>query len=225
MQFSIIMPVLNEAVTLTDTLTNLLGTINNRTQVEIILSDGGSQDDSMQLAKRHPVITINSQKGRALQMNAGAQQARGEWLVFLHADTQLPPGWMQLIEHSTRNWGRFDVRLGGKHWLLRVIEKAMNIRSCKTSVATGDQALFFRRDFFVKLGGFPEIPLMEDIAICKRARKLAPPACIQQPVITSSRRWEQKGIVRTMMLMWALRLAYWLGVKPATLHRLYYAKN
>lgn len=223
MLFSIIIPTLNEAGTLNFALKDLITNIEYMSQVEIILSDGGSKDDSMQLAQHFPVITLKSPPGRARQMNAGAQQAMGEWLVFLHADTRLPPDWMKLIQQCETPWGRFDVRLSGRHWMFRVIEKAINLRSRKTAVATGDQVLFFRRDFFNQIGGFPDIPLMEDVAISKAARKSRPPTCIRQPVITSSRRWEKNGIMRTIILMWFLRFSYWLGIKPDTLHRMYYS--
>lgn len=222
MSYSVIIPTLNESLALRDALKELLSCIKDGSQVEIIVCDGGSQDDTLQLARQFPVVTYNTQAGRAMQMNEGAKHASGDWLLFLHADTHLPVNWMQLIDECDAGWGRFDVRLSGRHWLFRVIEKAMNLRSCKTAVATGDQALFFGRDFFNQLGGFPNIPLMEDIAISKKARNLQPPACIEQPVITSSRRWEKNGIIRTIVLMWFLRLAYWVGIKPDTLYRLYY---
>ncbi len=217
------MPTLNESITLTHSVTKLLESIESHAQVEIILSDGGSDDNSLKQVQHFPITIVNSKKGRALQMNAGARQANGEWLLFLHADTRLPDNWMQLIHNCKGNWGRFNVQLSGRHWLFRVIEKAMNWRSQKTSIATGDQVLFFRRNFFHQLEGFPEIPLMEDIAISKLARKFIAANCIAQPVITSSRRWEKNGILRTIILMWSLRLAYWLGIKPERLHRIYYS--
>ena len=223
MQFSVIIPTLNESASLTCSLKALLTTIENPSQVEIILCDGGSDDDSLQLVKHFPLTILDSAKGRALQMNTGAQQAKGDWLVFLHADTRLPENWMELIQHCKGEWGRFDIRLSGHHWLFRIIEKAMNLRSRKTSIATGDQVLFFRQAFFHKLGGFPKIPLMEDIAISKLARTFSLASCIPQQVITSSRRWEKNGILRTVALMWFLRLAYWMGTKPDKLHRLYYS--
>ncbi len=221
--FSVIIPTLNESTSLKQALQELLASIENPSQVEIILSDGGSNDDSLKLVQQSRVTIVNSKKGRALQMNTGAQQATGEWLVFLHADTRLPDHWMNLIQRCEGDWGRFDVRLSGQHWLLRIVEKAMNLRSRKTSIATGDQVLFFRRRFFHELGGFPEIPLMEDIAISKLARKLIAANCIAEPVITSSRRWEKNGILRTIVLMWCLRLAFWMGIKPDRLHRIYYS--
>ncbi len=223
MLFSIIIPTLNEATTLPYALKELLASVKDLSQIEIIVCDGGSEDSTALKAKQFPVILLKTEKGRALQMNAGAQQATGEWLVFLHADTRLPTNWMALILNCKGLWGRFDLHLSGNHWLFRIIEKAINLRSRKTSVATGDQVLFFKRDFFHSFGGYPQLPLMEDIAISKIARKYESASCILQPVITSSRRWEKKGILRTVILMWFLRLAYWLGMKPDKLQRLYYS--
>ncbi len=225
MQFSIIIPTLNESAALTEHLQNLLSGIDDPSRVEIIISDGGSNDGSIEQARQLPVQILTGPRGRAIQMNLGAQHASAEWLLFLHADTRLPTDWMRLIEDSPAPWGRFDLHLTGQHWLLRVVETAMNWRSRLTSVATGDQVLFFRHDFFQQLEGFPPIPLMEDVAISKQARKLVKPSCIRQPVISSSRRWEQNGILRTIILMWFLRFAYWIGIKPTTLHRWYYRSN
>ncbi len=222
MRFSIIIPTLNESSNLCYALEQLLDSIECLSEVEIMISDGGSSDDTIQLATQYPVKLINAAKGRARQMNAGAQHSTGDWLVFLHADTRLPDNWMALIARTESTWGRFDIRLSGSHWMLRIIEKAINLRSRKTSIATGDQALFFQRDFFNQLGGFPDIPLMEDIAMSSQARKISTPACIRQVAITSSRRWEQNGILRTILLMWMIRFAYWLGIKPDTLRRIYY---
>jgi len=155
MQLSIIIPTFNEATSLSITLDQLIASTGKLAAVEIIICDGGSKDDTLNQASQFPAIILNTQKGRAVQMNAGAQQAKGDWLIFLHADTRLPQNWIKLILLCKTAWGRFDVQLSGQHWLFRLIEKAINIRSCKTSVATGDQALFFRRDFFNQLGGFP----------------------------------------------------------------------
>lgn len=223
MQISIIVPCLNESETLKPALIHLLSTIKGPSQVEIILSDGGSDDDTLNQARQLPVTILNSTRGRAVQMNNGAAKASGEWLVFLHADTRLPDDWVSIISACRASWGRFDVRLSGQHRLFRVIESSINLRSRLTSVATGDQVLFFRRNFFEAIQGFPEIPLMEDIAISKKARKLEPPACIRRTVITSSRRWEKNGIVSTILLMWVMRFAYWIGIKPERLHRYYYS--
>ena len=220
--FSIIVPTFNESAHIAHTLQTLIATIDNAALAQIIISDGGSSDDTLQRLQAFPVQCLQAARGRAAQMNAGAAQAEGDWLVFLHADTRLPPDWQTQIATSNALWGRFDVALDDRHRLLRVIEKAMNLRSCLSSIATGDQALFFRRDFFDRIGGFPDIPLMEDIAISKRAKQYARACCLPGRVVTSARRWRQNGILRTIILMWSLRLAYWLGVKPETLHRWYY---
>ncbi len=222
MLFSIIIPTLNEDTSLPAALEALLKSTEHISSLEILICDGGSVDNTLVQAEAFPVSILNAQKGRALQMNSGAQQAKGDYLVFLHADTRLPKNWTTLISQCKTDWGHFDVCLSGQHWLFRIIEKMINIRSRKTSVATGDQVLFFRQNFFHQLGGFPEIPLMEDIAISKKARYFTAASCISQPVITSSRRWEKNGILRTVVLMWFLRFAFWLGIKPDKLHRLYY---
>ncbi len=223
MRFTIVIPTFNESATLAYSLKALIDDIDYLSEIEIIVSDGGSSDDTCAQANRFPVMLVHSEKGRAVQMNTGADKALGEYLLFLHADTRLPHGWQNLITSHTADWGFFQVRLSGAQRLLRVVEKLMNYRSRTTAIATGDQAMFFRREFFQRLGGFPTIPLMEDIAMSKLARAQAAPACIDTAVITSSRRWEHKGIVRTILLMWWLRFAYWLGMSPQRLHRWYYS--
>ncbi len=223
---SIIIPVLNEAATLTAALLALqpLRTAGH----EIIVVDGGSHDASLSLAEAWTDQVIRSARGRARQMNAGAVIARHEVLLFLHADTQLPAQADQLIIEGLQNnahpfplWGRFDVQLSGKYFLLRVIERSMNWRSRLTGIATGDQAIFICRDLFQRVGGFPDIPLMEDITLSRTLKRHSSPLCLQQRVVTSSRRWEQRGIVRTLLLMWRLRLAYALGADPQRLAQLY----
>jgi rSAM/selenodomain-associated transferase 2 len=158
-------------------------------------------------------------------MNAGANVAKGNLLLFLHADTSLPKEgdrvMLEKMEEGRRVWGRFDVRLSGKHLLFRVIEWLMNWRSRITGVATGDQAIFVQKELFKTVGGFPDIHLMEDIALSKSLRKHEPPLCLSQRVTTSSRRWEKKGILRTVLLMWFLRLAFFLGIDPKYLAHLY----
>ena len=158
-------------------------------------------------------------------MNAGAERARGDILLFLHADTRLPKDAMSLmlegLQQTDKCWGRFDVKLSGLQPLLRLVERLINLRSRLTGIATGDQAMFIRRARFDVIDGFPEIPLMEDISISQRLKFYSDPLCLKQQVITSSRRWEQNGIIRTILLMWRLRLAYYLGADPATLARQY----
>ncbi|RJQ45855.1 MAG: glycosyltransferase [Gammaproteobacteria bacterium] len=219
---SIILPTLNEADGIVDTLHPLQ--VWRMRGHEIIMADGGSDDATVTLAGPWVDKVIRSGRGRAVQMNAGARAARSDILLFLHADTQLPPDADALILDAlqARAWGRFDVRLSGAHPLLRVVETLMNWRSRLTGIATGDQALFVRRGLFEKIGGFPQIPLMEDIALCRKLKKYGPPLCLKQRVLTSSRRWEQHGILRTVWLMWRLRLAYALGADPAQLVKSYY---
>jgi rSAM/selenodomain-associated transferase 2 len=210
---SIIIPARNEAASLSVHLQALQGL---RAQGhELIVVDGQSSDDTPAQASAWADQTLSSPAGRAVQMNLGAAHARGEVLLFLHADSTLPEQADQLIEAALqqRHWGRFDVRLSGRHWLLRVVERMMNWRSCLSGMATGDQGIFLSRATFEKIGGYPELPLMEDLALSKRLRRqFGWPACIHQPLITSSRRWEQHGILRTILLMWTLRLAWFLGV-------------
>jgi rSAM/selenodomain-associated transferase 2 len=193
---------------------------------EILVVDGGSRDGTPELAAAGADRVLASAPGRAAQMNAGARQARGAVLLFLHADTALPGDADRRVRWALadgrRAWGRFDVRLSGRHPALRVIEAAMNARSRWTGIATGDQALFVARPLFEAVGGFPDIPLMEDVALAARLRRHGRPACLRARVTTSSRRWERDGIARTVLLMWWLRLAFRLGVPPARLHAWYY---
>lgn len=217
---SIIIPTFNEAEYLESTLRHLFKS-TDLFQTEIFISDGGSNDTGLNIAANFPCVVIKGNSGRAMQMNRAASQANGEWLLFLHADSQLPGNWQKSVLQS-RQWGFFPVKLSGKHRLLRIIERAMCLRSSITRVATGDQAIYFRRDFFNKINGFEEIPIMEDIAICKKARRISNPDVAREAIITSSRRWEQNGIIKTVLLMWCLRLAYWFGTRPERLHRIYY---
>ena len=224
---SFIVPVLNEAASITGFL-ELLRACCKR-HCEIIVVDGGSHDDTAALAAARCDRVISSARGRAVQMNSGARRAMGAILCFVHADSQLPRHADQTIRDAlsdgTRTWGRFDVRLSGSHLLLRVVERLMNWRSRLTGIATGDQALFMTRELFEAVGGFPEIALMEDIAMSRTLKSNGPPVCLSQPLITSSRRWEQYGILRTIVLMWKLRLLYFLGVDPARLARRYYGRG
>lgn len=222
-RITIIIPTLNEAAGIEDALRPLqpLRARGHR----VIVVDGGSADGTVDVARPLADLAIASEPGRARQQNAGAAAATGDVLLFLHADTLLPPDADRLVldglAASGRGWGRFDVRLSGRHPLLRVVERMMNLRSRATGIATGDQAIFVRRDWFWRVRGFPMIPLMEDVALSKKLRRLGPPLCLRQPVLTSSRRWETRGIVRTIVLMWRLRAAYALGADPARLAERY----
>jgi len=222
-RISIIVPTLNESAQIAlalSTLQELRGSGH-----EVLLVDGGSDDGTVEIALGRVDRVLRGPRGRALQMNAGAREASGEILLFLHADTVVPPGAMAAFlggfPASGRVWGRFDVSLSGRHFMIRVVEKMMNIRSRLSGIATGDQAIFVRREAFETVGGYPEIPLMEDIALSRALRRLSRPLCIREPVVTSSRRWEEQGILRTVLLMWRLRLAYALGADPHRLARSY----
>lgn len=223
-RLSIVMPVLNEAAQIEATLGSLQGW---RSQgVEVIVVDGGSSDATVALATPLANRVCPSAKGRARQMNTGAGTATGEVLLFLHADTQLPPGACEaVIQAMTQSpparWGRFDVSIEGRPALLRVVAALMNLRSRLTGIATGDQALFVHRSLFEQVGGFPDQPLMEDIELCARLRRHAWPLCLRQKVRTSGRRWETRGVWRTIGLMWSLRWRYWRGESAHSLERAY----
>jgi rSAM/selenodomain-associated transferase 2 len=180
----------------------------------VIVVDGGSDDGTAGLAAGLCDRVMSAPRGRAAQMNAGAREARGDILLFLHADTRLPENFI-LDRHV---WGRFDVRIEGRHPLLPVVAWAMNLRSRLTGIATGDQAIFVRREAFP---GFPELPLMEDVAFSKAMKRRARPACLREKVTTSGRRWESRGVVRTVLLMWQLRLLFFLGISAERLARRY----
>jgi rSAM/selenodomain-associated transferase 2 len=222
MRLSIIIPVLNEANCIADLL-RVIAPLRAR-GCEIIVADGGSTDDTMQISAPYADSVIQSIRGRAHQMNAGAADAKGDILLFLHADTQLPPKADQLIGTAMAQgalWGRFDVKITGRSSWLPIIAAMMNLRSRLTGIATGDQAMFITRDVFIRLGGFPEQPLMEDIALSHLLKRVVAPACLRAKVTTSGRRWDQHGALRTIVLMWRLRFAYWRGADPASLARAY----
>lgn len=219
MLISIIVPALDEAAGIVSALARLQPW--RQAGHEVLLVDGGSRDDT--LARAVPLVdrALRTARGRAVQMNLGAAESRGRLLLFLHADTALPPEALPrlaaLAVSTPRLWGRFDVRLSGRHPLLRVVETLMNLRSRLSGIATGDQAVFVDRRTFDEACGFPEIPLMEDIALSTRLRAQLAPHCLRERVVTSSRRWEQEGILRTILRMWWLRWQYARGVDPAVL--------
>jgi rSAM/selenodomain-associated transferase 2 len=221
MRLSIIVPVLNEAHDIEAALTRLQP-FRSRGH-EIVVVDGGSADGSGVLAEPLADRVITAPRGRAAQMNAGAGASQGDALLFLHADTRLPEHADALIDSALarRDWGRFSVRIDSRHPLLRVVGFMMNLRSRLTGIATGDQALFVKRAVFEAVGGYPEIALMEDVALSARLKRAGPPACVRETVVTSGRRWERHGVMRTILLMWRLRLLYFLGADPRRLARLY----
>jgi rSAM/selenodomain-associated transferase 2 len=191
---------------------------------ELVVVDGGSRDRTVQIARERAGTVLQALRGRAAQMNAGAAVATGDVLLFLHADTMLPPGAVARIRETVAggaSWGRFDVTITGRSRMLRVVAALMNLRSRWSGIATGDQAIFVRRDVFEAIGRFPEQPLMEDIELSRRLRVLARPACLRDRVVTSGRRWEARGVWRTIFLMWRLRWRYWRGEAPERLARAY----
>ena len=226
-QLSIIVPLLDEAAALPLLLQRLSGMA--REGCEIIIADGGSTDGSLAILQQvdFGCKVVHAPRGRARQMNAGAasssSSSSNHALLFLHADTCLPDGAIDLIASALEKscWGRFDVRISGHAPMLKVIASMMNWRSRLSGIATGDQAMFVSRAAFDQVNGFPDQALMEDIALSTRLRALARPACIAQRALTSGRRWEQHGVWRTMALMWRLRFAYWRGVPAAELAKAY----
>lgn len=220
---SIIVPTLNEQQTIETSLSALQPM--RRHGVQIIVVDGGSEDNSSRLARPLCDNAIVAKRGRASQMNAGARQSTGDTLLFLHSDTILPEGAQEAIDRALAApgclWGRFDVKIDSPLRALTGVAFMMNLRSRWTGIATGDQAIFVKRSAFEQIGGFPAVSLMEDIALSKSLKRLSPPACIRAKVTTSGRRWEKNGIVRTILLMWRLRLAYFLGTDPSRLAQQY----
>lgn len=216
---SIIIPCLNEADCIAGALTALEPA--RARGAEVIVVDGGSSDETRVLAASMADDVISAPRGRASQMNAGAARATGEILLFLHADSRPPEATDGLIidglRRTRRSWGRFDVSIDGKNPLLRVVENLMNLRSRVTGIATGDQGIFVTRTLFTAAGRFPDIPLMEDVEISKRLKRFGRPLCLRHRIVTSGRRWEKRGVIRTILLMWRLRLAYWLGADPRQL--------
>ncbi|MCB1841761.1 MAG: TIGR04283 family arsenosugar biosynthesis glycosyltransferase [Halioglobus sp.] len=218
---SFVIPTLNESAGIAPLLEALRARFPT---ARLIVVDGGSADDTVKLAMPRCDALLLCEPGRARQMNLGASVARTRYVVFLHADSL--PG---VDEHalaaylaSQPAWGFCRVRLSGPQPAFRVIEWFINQRSRLTRIATGDQMLFMRRDVFEACGGFDALPLMEDVACCKRLRRVAAPVIVAEPVLTASRRWEEGGIARTVLRMWALRFAYFAGVSPQRLWRHYY---
>lgn len=224
---SVIIPTYNEESTLSATINSVRQSASAADNFQIIVTDGGSTDKTIEIAKNERCQIVNSKKGRGNQLNAGAQAADGNILLFLHADTYLPDSFDVLVKNAINsnagfyNWGRFNIKLSGNHIFFRLIETMISLRSRVTGIATGDQAIFLERKLFEKISGYKDIPLMEDIELTKRLRRISAPICLSNTVITSSRRWENDGIVRTILLMWLLRGLYFIGVNPTTLQKYY----
>ena len=218
MDVTIVIPVLNEADRIEKILQSLVG-------YDVIVVDGGSEDSTIAIVRQYDVTILTWTKGRASQMNAGAERAEGDQLLFLHADTILPQDWAVVLENMSKLnkvWGRFDVDFDDCSVVFKVIARMMNFRSRLTGVCTGDQGMFVKRSLFYEIGGFANIPLMEDIELSKRLRKFSKPYCSTSKLTTSSRRWRQNGILKTILLMWWLRFLYFFGVSPSNLAKQYY---
>jgi rSAM/selenodomain-associated transferase 2 len=226
MRLAIVIPTLNEAATIEPTL-RALAPLRQR-GVNVIVADGGSTDATVARAAPLAERVVAAPRGRALQMNAGTRAPEAQAadvLLFLHADTALPDDAdrivLRALANSPRVWGRFDVMIEGRSPWLRVVGTMMNLRSRLSGIATGDQAFFIERSSFLALEGFAPIPLMEDIEFCRRAKRLSRPLALRDRVRTSGRRWEQHGVWRTILLMWKLRWAFFLGADPIDLARRY----
>lgn len=222
---SIIIPALNEQ----DRIGSLLDVMQDwRSQaVELIVVDGGSHDQTVAIAAQRADHCIVADPGRANQQNAGAALAKGELLWFVHADAGLQGDEWRILQSLHRSssapfWGRFDVRMNSTDRRLNLIATMMSLRSRITGIATGDQGIFVSRPLFASIGGFPQQPLMEDVEISRRLCPIAAPVCLQSTIKVDSRRWQKRGIWRTMLQMWWLRLRYFLGADPVVLHREYY---
>jgi rSAM/selenodomain-associated transferase 2 len=221
-RLSLIVPVLDEAPGITAAL-QALALLRARGH-EVIVVDGGSCDGTPALAAPLADRLLTSPRGRARQMNAGADAACGEVLLFLHADTALPDGAAGAIEKALQagaRWGRFDVRISGRSAMFPLVATLMNARSRLSGIATGDQAIFVEAALFRQIGGYADLPLMEDIELSRRLRAVSPPACLREQVLTSGRRWEQRGVGRTIVLMWRLRWRYWRGTPAEQLAQAY----
>jgi rSAM/selenodomain-associated transferase 2 len=219
---SIVVPVLDEAAGIAAALAPLQRL--RQAGVEVLVVDGGSRDATLEVATPLADLVLVAPRGRGSQMNAGAARARGATLLFLHADTRLPAGAVDAVAAAIAAgacWGRFDVAIEGRLAGLGMVATMMNLRSRLTGIATGDQAIFVTRVAFEQVGGFPDLPLMEDIALSTRLKRIARPACLRQRVVTSGRRWEKHGLWRTILAMWRLRLRFFFGADPQALAREY----
>ena len=218
-RLSVIVPTLDEAEHIAGSLQSL--TSARRRGAEIIVVDGGSSDATIAVAEPYADRVLQAPRGRAAQLNAGAQSASGDVLLFMHADTAAPENVDLILAAALAGrvtaWGRFDVHIESRRRVLGMVAAMMNLRSRLSGIATGDQGMFVTRTLFDRVCGFPALPLMEDIALSRALKRVASPLCLRAKIVTSGRRWERRGVARTIWLMWRLRLAYYLGADPADL--------
>ncbi len=222
-KLSIIIPILNEQVFLANHHEILKSLLSDGH--EILVIDGGSTDNSVDIAKAIGCKTLKTKTSRGFQLHVGAKHSKNELLLFLHADTLLPTNAAELIYHAltpvNKHWGRFNVRFSNQNLIFQIIAWFMNKRSYLSGIATGDQAIFVKRKSYFSCGGFPDFPIMEDIEISKRLKKIAYPVCIPNEAIASSRKWENQGVIITILKMWSLRLMFFFGVPTEKLAKLY----
>ena len=221
MRVSVVIPTLNEA----DTIAHTLVQVRQAGECEIIVVDGGSDDGTLELARQHADRVLSARRGRAYQMNVGAEEASGGAILFLHADTVPPARFSQLIDQALTDpavvGGRFNVYVDAPGWPFRMIGTLMNIRSRLTGIATGDQGIFVRRETFASIGGYPEWEIMEDLELSRQLKRAGKIACLRDRVRTSARRWQKHGVTKTILIMWGLRLCHSFGVRPASLKAFY----
>ena len=218
-RLSIIVPTLDEAEHIAQSLQSL--SMARSRGAEVIVVDGGSSDATVEAAAPGADRVLRAPRGRASQLTAGARAASGDVLFFLHADSTAPEDVDLIVGDALAkggaSWGRFDVRIESRRRVLGVVATLMNLRSRLSGIATGDQGIFVSRPLFERVGGFPLLPLMEDIALSRKLKRISRPLCLRHKIVTSGRRWERRGVARTIWLMWRLRLAYYLGADPADL--------
>lgn len=221
MRISIVIPALDEE----DGLARTIASCSGERVCEVIVVDGGSRDRTAEVARRAGARVLFAQRGRARQMNAGAAAARGEVLLFLHADTLLPAGFDRAVVRAVSAQGvvggRFDIDLQPSSPLIWLTARLISLRSRLSRIATGDQALFARREAYEAVGGFEDVPIMEDLAFSIALKRQGDIACLRERVISSSRRWSKDGVFRTILLMWTMRLLYFCGVSPRRLRDFY----
>ena len=220
---SIIIPTINEI----ENLSNLLDNIKKSKQVdniEVVVVDGGSTDGTIEYADKYADLTISAQLGRASQLNAGAKVAQGKHFWFLHADSILDFNIFSQYLHviSSSDWGRFDIKINNPKLIYLLISSLINFRSRLSKIATGDQGIFISKELFYQVGKFPQLDLMEDVALSAKLKKHSSPFCSKLKIKTSARKWQKEGVLKTILLMWKLRLLYFFGVNTKTLARLYY---